>query len=80
VTFGGDVDEFERLRPRLFGLAYRMFRSAYDAEDVVQDAWLRWAGVEREAIESAGLADSGHYPVVSDRPPRPGLVARSGRG
>ena len=36
----GDV--FERERPRLVGLAYRMLGTVADAEDVVQDAWLRW--------------------------------------
>lgn len=46
------VEEFERLRPRLFGIAYRMLGSAADAEDVVQDAWLRFSradGVESPA-------------------------------
>jgi RNA polymerase sigma-70 factor (ECF subfamily) len=38
------VDAFEAERPRLLGLAYRMLGSLADAEDVVQDAWLRWAG------------------------------------
>ncbi|HHA2674110.1 sigma factor [Stenotrophomonas maltophilia] len=32
---------FSRLRPRLFGVAYRMLGSAHEAEDVVQDVWLR---------------------------------------
>lgn len=36
------VDEFEDQRPRMFGLAYRMLGSAVEAEDVVQDAFLRW--------------------------------------
>ena len=36
------VDEFERNRPRLRGLAYRMLGSVGDADDVVQDAYLRW--------------------------------------
>ncbi|MGK5555874.1 RNA polymerase sigma-70 factor [Actinomadura kijaniata] len=36
------VEEFERHRPKLFGLAYRMLGSAEEAEDVVQDAYLRW--------------------------------------
>jgi RNA polymerase sigma-70 factor (ECF subfamily) len=36
------VDTFERERPRLVGLAYRMLGTVADAEDVVQDAWFRW--------------------------------------
>jgi RNA polymerase sigma-70 factor, ECF subfamily len=35
-------DWFEHERPRLVGLAYRMLGTVADAEDVVQDAWLRW--------------------------------------
>ncbi|WP_181772850.1 RNA polymerase sigma-70 factor [Amycolatopsis pittospori] len=46
------VAEFERLRSPMFGLAYRLLGSAAEAEDAVQDAYLRWAGVERESIES----------------------------
>lgn len=37
-----DHDSFMRLRPRLRGIAYRMLGSAADADEVVQDAWLRW--------------------------------------
>ena len=33
---------FARLRPRLQGIAYRMLASVAEAEEVVQDAWLRW--------------------------------------
>ena len=36
------VDTFLRLRPRLFGIAYRMLGIRADAEDIVQEAWLRW--------------------------------------
>lgn len=36
--------EFQRLRPRLFGIAYRMLGIRADAEDIVQEAWLRWQG------------------------------------
>ncbi len=36
------LSEFERYRPRLFGIAYRMLSSRADAEDVLQDAYLRW--------------------------------------
>ncbi len=39
------ADAFESHRPKLFGVAYRMLGSATEAEDVVQDAWLRYAGV-----------------------------------
>ncbi|WP_328612040.1 RNA polymerase sigma-70 factor [Amycolatopsis sp. NBC_00345] len=45
------VAEFERQRPRLFGLAYRMLGSAVDAEDVVQDVFLRWHGTEPGSVE-----------------------------
>ncbi len=36
------LEQFEEQRPRLFGIAYRMLGSVAEAEDVVQDAWLRW--------------------------------------
>ena len=39
------TDIFEQERPRLVGLAYRMLGTVSDAEDVVQDAWLRWRSV-----------------------------------
>jgi RNA polymerase sigma-70 factor (ECF subfamily) len=38
------ADEFERLRPHLLAVAYRLTGTVADAEDVVQDAWLRWDG------------------------------------
>ncbi|WP_263410593.1 RNA polymerase sigma-70 factor [Terriglobus tenax] len=44
------LDAFEAARPRLFGIAYRMLGSAAEAEDVVQDAWLRWQGTNHEEI------------------------------
>ena len=37
-----DEHTFAALRPRLFSIAYRMLGTRADAEDVVQDAWLRW--------------------------------------
>lgn len=43
---------FEAQRPRLLRLAYRMLGTWAEAEDAVQDAWLRWRGVEGEAIQS----------------------------
>ena len=42
-----DAAEFEALRPLLFTVAYEMLEVAADAEDVVQEAWLRWSRVDR---------------------------------
>ncbi len=42
--------EFEQQRPGLFGLAYRLLGSAQEAEDVVQEAYIRWSGVQRDAV------------------------------
>ena len=36
------LSAFVGVRPRLFGIAYRMLGSAAEAEDIVQDVWLRW--------------------------------------
>lgn len=44
--------QFAALRPRLFSIAYRMLGIRADAEDVVQDAWLRWHGSEKEEVRS----------------------------
>jgi RNA polymerase sigma-70 factor, ECF subfamily len=47
------AEEFEALRPRLFGIAYRMTGSVSDAEDACQDAWLRWQRVDRDTVDNA---------------------------
>jgi RNA polymerase sigma-70 factor (ECF subfamily) len=44
------IDDFEAQRGRLFGIAYRMLGSSSEAEDIVQDAWLRWHGTDRGAV------------------------------
>lgn len=41
---------FKGVRPRLFAIAYRMLRSAADAEDVVQDVWVRWQTTDRGLV------------------------------
>ena len=41
---------FEPHRRRLLGLAYRMLGSVSEAEDVVQDAYLRWHAADRDAV------------------------------
>src|SRR5712692_4484752 len=53
----GEYDDglsvFAAVRPRLFGIAYRMFGSAAEADDIVQDVWLRWQqSTNRSAIEN----------------------------
>ncbi len=47
-----DTDVFQRLRGRLFVIAYRMLGSVDDAEDVVQETWLRWHGVDPGEVRS----------------------------
>jgi RNA polymerase sigma factor (sigma-70 family) len=43
---------FTRARPRLFGIAYRILGNADDAEDVVQDVWMRWQSCDRGAVHA----------------------------
>ena len=45
-----DTASFQSVRPRLFGIAYRVLGSASEAEDVVQDAWLRWQCADRSRV------------------------------
>ena len=47
---GTRVDEFEELRPHLLSVAYRLTGTVADAEDVVQDAWLRWDRSDADTI------------------------------
>lgn len=44
MTSAQQVSEFESLRPHLMSVAYRLTGTVADAEDIVQDAWLRWHG------------------------------------
>ena len=44
------ADSFDPLRPLLTRVAYRMLGSVADAEDVVQDAFIRWMGADRAAV------------------------------
>lgn len=44
---------FAAARPRLFAIAYRMLGTRADAEDVLQDAWLRWHRADHEGLQSA---------------------------
>ncbi|WP_210270291.1 RNA polymerase sigma factor SigJ [Ensifer oleiphilus] len=46
------IDIFEAARPRLLGLAYRILGSRADAEDAVQDTFVKWQEADHEAIET----------------------------
>src|SRR5262245_45428537 len=46
-------DEFEQYRRLLMGTAYRMLASSTEAEDAMQDAWLRWQSANPAAIVDA---------------------------
>ncbi|MBO9401190.1 sigma-70 family RNA polymerase sigma factor [Shimia sp. R9_3] len=53
MTAGADpisTRDFLSLRPRLFAVAYRMLGSVSDAEDIVQDCFIRWQQVNREHV------------------------------
>jgi RNA polymerase sigma factor (sigma-70 family) len=52
-TSDDGLSAFLRMRPRLFGIAYRMLGSAAEAEDVVQDVWLRWQTTDRSVVRDA---------------------------
>jgi len=41
---------FTQVRPRLFGIAYRMLSSVAEAEDLLQDVWLRWQAYDRSTV------------------------------
>jgi RNA polymerase sigma-70 factor (ECF subfamily) len=43
---------FAALRPKLFGIAHRVLGGSAEAEDVVQEAWLRWRASDRNAVRS----------------------------
>ncbi|WP_311922309.1 RNA polymerase sigma-70 factor [Microbispora sp. H10836] len=53
-----DLDQaaatFESVRPRLFGIAYRILGSSAEAEDLLQDVWLRWQAYDRGIVADPG--------------------------
>jgi len=49
-----EADEFAKARPRLMGLAYRFLGSISDAEDAVQDTYLKWNTANQHEIRNAG--------------------------
>ena len=55
TQIGTDSEDtaFTAARPRLFAIAYRMLGTRADAEDVLQDAWMRWHQADQSALQSA---------------------------
>ena len=47
------LSAFLSMRSRLFGIAYRMLGSAAEAEDIVQDVWVRWQTTDRSLVRDA---------------------------
>ena len=54
TTHYDDITVFEQARPGLFGLAYRLLGSRADAEDAVQETFLKWRSTDRALIDSPG--------------------------
>ena len=52
-TCDDGLSAFLSVRPRLFGIAYRMLGSAAEAEDIVQDVWVRWQTADRSVVRDA---------------------------
>src|SRR5436309_1405071 len=48
------LEQFERLRPHLQAVAYRMLGSVSEAEDALQEAWLRLSRADSDAVENLG--------------------------
>lgn len=51
-TLESAVEVFDQSRHRLFGIAYRILGSVAEAEDIVQEAWLRWQQTDRSAVRN----------------------------
>jgi RNA polymerase sigma factor (sigma-70 family) len=47
-----DLSAFLQTRPRLFGIAYRMLANVAEAEDIVQEVWVRWQTTDRTRVRS----------------------------
>ena len=48
-----DAASFHAVRPRLFGIAYRVLGDVTEADDVVQDTWIRWQTTDRSDVRDA---------------------------
>ena len=48
---GSALEVFTEQRPMLFGIAYRILASVADAEDILQDTWLKWSSIDADRLE-----------------------------
>jgi hypothetical protein len=52
-AYSDGLSAFMSVRPRLFGIVCRMLRGAADADDIVQDVWVRWQATDPAGFETA---------------------------
>ena len=71
------VEEFEELRPLLFAIAYRILASVSEAEDAVQETWLRYAGSKTEPTSTKAFLPRWSPASPSTSSARRGFAGRS---
>jgi RNA polymerase sigma-70 factor (ECF subfamily) len=57
------AEEFEKLRPLLFAIAYRIVGSVSEAEDAVQETWLRYEASPTRQVLGIRSGEVGHWPA-----------------
>jgi DNA-directed RNA polymerase specialized sigma24 family protein len=70
---------FESHRQRLFGVAYRMLGSHAEAEDILQEAYLRWHGVAADKVRSPEQTELASWVPAGDVQGLARATARLGR-
>ena len=62
------TETFEEHRSTLIGAAYRILGSRVEAEDVVQEAWIRWSGVDHDTIDRAARLPAHDHHAARTQP------------